>query len=44
MLTELYIEALLVDEALADQVWELWDARLVSYQIAFFAWTLIATR
>jgi len=25
-------------------VWELWDARLVSYQIAFFAWTLIATR
>ena len=25
MLTELYIEALLVDEELADQVWELWD-------------------
>ena len=44
MLTELYIEALLVDEDLADQVWEAWDARLVSYQIAFFAWTLIATR
>ncbi len=44
MLIETYIEALLVDEALADLVWELWDARLVSYQIAFFAWTLIATR
>ncbi len=25
MLTELYIEALLVDEDLADQVWEAWD-------------------
>jgi hypothetical protein len=25
MLTELYIEALLVDEELADQVWETWD-------------------
>ncbi len=26
MLTELYIEALLGDEQLADQVWEAWDA------------------
>ena len=26
MLTELYIEALLVDEELADLVWEAWDA------------------
>ena len=26
MLTEAYIEALLVDEQLADQVWEAWDA------------------
>jgi len=25
MLTEAYIEALLVDEELADLVWELWD-------------------
>jgi hypothetical protein len=25
MLTELYISALLVDEDLADQVWEAWD-------------------
>ncbi len=25
MLTETYIEALLVDEKLADQVWEAWD-------------------
>ncbi len=26
MLTEIYIEALLVDGELADQVWEEWDA------------------
>jgi len=26
MLTEIYIEALLVDEKLADQAWEAWDA------------------
>jgi len=26
MHTEIYIEALLVDEDLADQVWEAWDA------------------
>jgi len=25
MLTEIYIEALLVDEELADQVWAAWD-------------------
>ncbi len=26
MLTEIYIEALLIDKDLADQVWEAWDA------------------
>ncbi len=26
MLTEIYVEALLVDEELADQVWEAWDS------------------
>ncbi len=26
MLTEIYIEALLVDEKLADQVWQAWNA------------------
>ena len=25
MFTEIYVEALLVDEELADQVWEAWD-------------------
>jgi len=27
MLTEIYVEALLVDEELADQVWKAWDAK-----------------
>ena len=30
MLTELFIEALPVDEDLADQVWELWDAVVIA--------------
>ena len=42
MLTEIYIEALLVDEDLADHVWEAWDGRLVSNELAFIAWMLIA--
>ena len=38
MLTELYIEALLVDEDLADQVWELWNAGWISDELAACAW------
>jgi hypothetical protein len=30
MLAEIYIEALLVNEQLADQVWEAWDNGLIS--------------
>jgi hypothetical protein len=41
MLTELYIEALLVDEALADEVWTLWDAGLISDELAARAWCQI---
>ncbi len=44
MLTELYIEALLVDEELADLVWEAWDSGLVSDQIARFVWLFMAAR
>ena len=43
MLTELYIEALLVDEELADLVWEAWDAGLVLDEVAAFAWSILAT-
>jgi len=41
MLTEIYIEALLVDEKLADQVWEAWDAGKISSLPASLMWLLI---
>jgi len=44
MLAEIYIEALLVDEGLADQVWELWNAGIIPDEIAVWAWWLVATR
>ncbi len=37
MLTETYIEALLVDEELADQVWEAWDAAELDDETACIA-------
>ena len=42
MLTRLYIEALLVDEELADQVWEAWNKGEIDDQCAVIAWLLIA--
>ena len=42
MLAEIYIDALLVDEELADQVWEVWDADETDDQVAWLAWWLIA--
>ena len=41
MLTRLYVEALLVDENLPDQVWELWDAGLITDEVAAIAWLQI---
>lgn len=41
MLTETYIEALLVDEDLADLVWHIWDAGLINDELATIAWLLI---
>ena len=38
MLTELYIEALLVDEDLADQVWEACIVRELNDGSAYAAW------
>jgi len=38
MLTEIYIEALLVDEDLADQVWEAWDYGVFDGQVEWLAW------
>ncbi len=37
MLTEIYIEALLVDEDLADQVWGAWDADELNNAAAYIA-------
>ncbi len=39
MLTEIYISTLLVDEDLADQVW---DKGEIDDQIAWLAWMIIA--
>ena len=43
MLTEIYIQALLVDEELADQVWEAWDGGEIDDETAGLAWWLIAS-
>ena len=42
MLCEIYIEALLVDDVLADQVQGLLEAGLISHLTAYLAWLLIA--
>jgi len=41
ILTEIYIEALLFNEELADQVWEAWDNGEADDQVAYIAWMLI---
>ncbi len=42
MLTSIYIEALLVDEELADRVWALWDVGLIPDDLAAQAWCILA--
>ncbi len=41
MLTDIYVEALLVDEELADQVWEAWDKGNIDDRLAALTWWLI---
>ena len=43
MRTEIYIEALLVDEVLADQVWEAWDKEEIDDQVVWLMWWLISS-
>ncbi len=43
MLTEIYIEALPIDEDLADQVWYMWDADVIDDELAAITWLLIVT-
>ena len=38
MLERICIEALLVDENLADQVWEMWNAGIITDGLAAWAW------
>ena len=42
MLTEAYIQALLVDEELADLVWEVWNAGVITDDLAVLAWSTLA--
>ena len=42
MRTEIYIEALLVDEESADQVWEAWDTGEISMYWATWMWWTVA--
>ena len=42
MLYEMYVEALLVDEDLADQDWEAWDAGEIDDAAAIIAWWAVA--
>jgi len=44
MLTQIYIEALLVDEELADQVWEAWDNAEIDDLTALWLWWIVATQ
>ncbi len=43
MLTRIYIEALLVDEELADHVWEVWDAGEIDDSLAALAWWILGS-
>ena len=42
MLTDIYIEALPVNDELADQVWEAWDKGEISQHTAIIRWGFIA--
>jgi len=41
MFTRLYVETLLTDSELADQVWELWDAGVITDDLAALAWSIL---
>ncbi len=42
MLARIYVEALLVDSVLADQVWELWHEGVITDGLAAWAWCIVA--
>ena len=42
MLTDIYIEALLVDPELADAIWRLWIDGLIDDNLAMIVWLISA--
>ena len=42
MLADLYVVAFKVDMDLADQVWELWNAGVITDDLAAWAWGILA--
>ncbi len=44
MLTEAYIEALLVNEGLADMVWEAWNVGIMTDDLGAMVWAILAIR
>ncbi len=44
MLSEIYVEDLLVDEELADQVWEAWDTGEIDDWLTVIAWWSIVEK
>jgi hypothetical protein len=38
MLVQIYVEALLANENLGDQVWHAWNTRCIDDATAWFAW------
>ncbi len=43
MLTEIYKETLLFSEELADLVWELWNAGVITDELAAMVWGILAS-
>ena len=43
MLVEIYIEALLVDEEMADDVWKQWSTGVITDDAAVWAWLILAS-
>ena len=44
MLAILYVEALLTEPDLADQVWDLWNAGVITDDLAAWAWDILASK
>ena len=42
MFTEIYVQALLVNEELADLVWTAWDKGEIDDQVAWLVWWMIS--